>query len=263
MDEVDWVEVDVPDLHEVKTVPYTVNVQTKHEPAERQAAATIDPRTAEKILAGAGGSKPPVPGIETRTRRTKEKIADDLKAMVNDLISRSLFTQEEIDTVAKAEKITDAEKAYKVMVAHAENIERAEKGLPGQQQIQLTDPATDKPVDEVKSAPVEPAQVFTPVVEKTMQFVPPSLNSAPTRPTMPKLSDLEGVPSIKASIRADAGAPPPPSVSTAPTAVQPVAQMGFQHQAPPIAHTPPPAGASVSAENLLNDLLRATGQVGG
>lgn len=280
MNEVDWVDVEVPDIYEVTTLPIppggTAGPSAPGEPSpppssQRQpSGGSTD--TDQRVLAGAGGSKPPIPGAVQRARRTKEQIDADLKKMVDDLVSRSMFTQEEIDTVAKAEKISDAEKAYKGLIAKADAIEAKEReksGLPGQQSFLKEDTAPSSTPPATPSLASTMVEIFKPAEsQQTQQHVPPAINSAPaslpsSRPSMPRLSDLEGVSDIKASIRKDAGdVPPPPPVQTNPVTppIHTTGQLALQPA--PVVNNPPPAGASASAEDLLNSLLKQTGQVG-
>ncbi len=263
MGEVDWVDVEVPDIYEVTTLPFSNNQPGGHTPQPAEPGRGSPPSdTDEKILAGAGGSKPPIPGVVQRARRTREQIDADLKKMVDDLSGRGMFAQDEIDSVAKAKTIGAAELAYKGLIANAEAV-LAKEAKATDQQLGGT---FSTPMDDSKPTrsiePVAPGEKFIPnVAAQTQQHVPPALNSAPApRVTMPKLSDLEKVPNIKESIREDAGMPAPPATSTAAPVAPPImAQMGFQHQVPPVAN-PPAAGASASAEDLLNSLLKATGQ---
>ncbi len=261
MGEADWVDVEVPDLYEVTSLPFSNNPPGGHQPQPFEPGRGLPPNeTDQKLLTNLGGNKPVVE-TPTRTRRTKEKIQADLKAMVDEITGYGMFSQEEIDTVAKAEKIVDAEKAYENLKAQAAAVLAKEAKATQQANGHFL-----TPMDDSKSTsspePVGKGEIFVPdVTAKTgSQHVPPSLNSAPAaRVSMPRLEDLEKITDIKASIRQDAGMPTPPSVSTSPVAPPVVAQMGFQHTAPPVSN-PPPAGASASAEDLLNNLLKATGQ---
>jgi hypothetical protein len=265
MDAVDWIDIEVPDIYEVTSLPFSNNGQPATPPSLGSPAQTAGVTTDTKqILTGVGSSKPPISGTVQRGRRTKEQIDADLKKMVDELNSRSMFTPEQIETVTGAKNITDAEKAYKALIAESDAVIAKENASKGQQSLFKEGGV---PINGPTAQPQEPVVVFKPAEPTTShQHVPPPLHSAPatlpsTRVSMPKLEDLEKVSDIKAAIRSDAGMPVPPSVSTNPVVPPVVAQSSVQ-QAPPVSN-PPPAGASASAEDLLNGLLKATGQLAG
>ena len=194
----------------------------------------------------------PVPA-ETDTgkkinRRTKEQLNAERDRMYADL--RAHGVEEETAAKVKAlDKFTEAEAHYKSVVAEFSGAAAPPVANPDQQELPGTAEARQAPqVDTSKPMVIAPAETHA-------------------RTSMPTLANLETVSDIKADIRAKAGGVQPQVV--APVAVAPAAQAvamapSIPLAAPPIAVAPVAApvasGASVSAEDLLNSLLKQTGQ---
>jgi len=206
------------------------------------------------------GSDPPAADTGKKiNRRTKEQLDAERSKMNSHLMELGVSPADAVK-VFNIEKFKEAEDFYKETLASLTKVASPPAAVPvaaPEVPVQQELPGTA----EARNAPPQPE---TPLVVQQ----PPAQHHRQT--AMPTLANLEGVADLKADIRAKAGgvapqpiaAPaisPPLAAAVAQAPTVPQFPPSLPAAAPPVA-APVPPGASTSAEDLLNSLLKTTGQ---
>ena len=260
----DWSVVEFTPGHTwVKTVEMTAGLPTPEEIEGQRQEAANDGQ--------AGSPAAEENGKRTVNRRTKAQLDEIRKGWVTEL--RSILPNKwgDITQILTLEKFVDAEKLYNELWKTAQTevgpSVTAVAEIPGQQKLEGTvPPPPAKPVD----------------LDKPMVVAPPSSPTS-TRKGMttvlnlgdkPEAEALKNVHDLKKDIIAKAGGVTPPPVAPPQPTMPPMASLpqtpssipapvnpSMPASAPPVVKVNP-AGASASAEDLLNNLLKSTGQIG-
>jgi hypothetical protein len=265
--EIDWVVIEtgprpgaqwIPKDEMPLTAPPPETEETPQKPEDD--SAVLAQAAAAKAAAAAAPNQPS--NDKKINRRTKEQLDAERFRMNSHLIELGVEPAVAVQCL-NIEKFKEAEEHYKTVLASLSKVASAPPAAvpvaapeaPKQQEL----PGTT----EARNAPPQP--------EGPMVVTPPAPAAAThTRQSMPTLASLEGVADLKADIRAKAGgvapqpittpaAPPPMAAAVAQAPTVPQFPPSLPAAAPPVA-APVAPGASTSAEDLLNSLLKTTGQ---
>jgi hypothetical protein len=260
--QIDWVVIDTkPVILANPRLVRTPDLITE----DAQPTMTVDETAQEAILAaGKIGLTPAALEQEKaqdeqamgskKGRRTKEQLDEAREKMNADLMARGVSPADAVKCF-NIESFTEAEKYYKSVLKSLQVSETP-----------VAPPASAPPVVEERVID-HPAQTVMPEVA-AIKPNPLNLETPPApahhrQSAMPTIAGLEGVADLKADIRAKAGGVAPQPMAQTPVAPPVAAAVAA---APSIPLAPPPvaaavpAGASSSAEDLLNSLLKTTGQ---
>jgi hypothetical protein len=256
--EIDWVTIEtgprpgaqwIPTEQMPLSAPPTAEVQRVDAGNANEGDAAILVQAA--VAKAAAAAAPNQPETERKVnRRTKEQLDAERFRMNSHLIELGVEPAVAVQCL-NIEKFKEAEDHYKTVLASLSKVASAPPAA-------VPVAAPEVPVQQELPGTTE-ARNAPPQSEAPMVIQPPVQHHRQS--AMPTLASLEGVKDLKADIAAKAGMSQPPAVPNQPVAppVAPSFPPSLPPASPPVA-APVPPGASTSAEDLLNSLLKTTGQ---